>query len=91
MSNFFALHPSSFVALPQYQARVILADPLWYFENCSAKSGGMEPVAHYACMSLDDIQHMPVRELANPSGCLLIMWAIAPAQLQGYRVEMPAL
>lgn len=70
--------PSPFEALPQYQARVILADPPWYFRNFSARGEEKNPVAHYACMSLDDIQSLPVLELANPSGCALVMWATAP-------------
>lgn len=69
---------SPFGSLPQYDARVILADPPWKFENFSAKGEEKNPVAHYTCMSLDDIQALPVQELANPTGCALIMWATAP-------------
>jgi N6-adenosine-specific RNA methylase IME4 len=70
--------PSPFTSLPQYQARVILADPPWKYENFSAKGEAKNPVAHYACMTLADIQALPVRELANPDGCALVMWATAP-------------
>lgn len=78
MGDLFAREPSPFKALPQYQARVILADPPWYFENYSAKGEEKNPVAHYACMGLDEIQALPVMELANPNGCALVMWATAP-------------
>jgi N6-adenosine-specific RNA methylase IME4 len=69
---------SPFTALPQCQARVILADPPWYFANYSAKGEEKNPVKHYACMKLEDIQALPVLELANPEGCALVMWATAP-------------
>lgn len=69
---------SPFTALPEGRARVILADPPWYFRNFSAKGEAKNPVAHYACMDLSAIQALPVAELANPAGCALIMWATAP-------------
>ena len=70
--------PSPFSALPQYQARVILADPPWYFRNYSAKGEEKNPTAHYGCMDLAAIQALPVAELAHPGGCACIMWATAP-------------
>lgn len=76
--NLFAREPSPFLALPSYQARVILADPPWYFKNRSEKGEGKNPVQHYDCMELEEIQALPVLELANPNGCALIMWATAP-------------
>jgi hypothetical protein len=48
--NLFARERSPFVALPSYQARVILADPPWYFQNFSAKGEEKNPVAHYDWM-----------------------------------------
>lgn len=67
-----------FGELPQYRARVILADPPWYFANFSEKGEAKNPVAHYGCMSLEAIKALPVLELANPDGCALVMWATAP-------------
>jgi N6-adenosine-specific RNA methylase IME4 len=69
---------SPFADLPEFEARVILADPPWRFDNFSAKGEAKNPVAHYDCMTLADIQALPVRELANPAGCALVMWATAP-------------
>ena len=74
----FAEKPSPFLSLPSYQARVILADPPWLFANYSEKGEEKNPVAHYDCMPLEDIQALPVAELANPNGCALIMWAYTP-------------
>src|ERR1700679_61417 len=75
--SLFAREPSPFVALPQYQARVILADPPWYFKNFSKKGEEKNPVAHYDCMDLAAIKELPVSQLAAPDSAL-IMWATAP-------------
>ncbi|ARR53470.1 DNA methyltransferase [Rhizorhabdus wittichii DC-6] len=55
----------------------ILADPPWYFRNFSAAGEAKNPVAHYACMSTDDIAALPVSHLAAQD-CALFMWATAP-------------
>lgn len=55
----------------------IIADPPWYFRNYSAAGEEKNPVAHYACMSIDDIAALPVSQLAAPD-CALFMWATAP-------------
>ncbi|HET6606728.1 MAG TPA: MT-A70 family methyltransferase [Rhodopila sp.] len=70
--------PSPFLSLPELQARVILADPPWMFRNYSAKGEEKNPAAQYDCMSLDEIKALPVQELADPTGCVLVMWATAP-------------
>ncbi|WP_081849000.1 MT-A70 family methyltransferase [Acidiphilium angustum] len=64
--------------LPLFTARCILIDPPWYFANYSAKGEGKNPVAHYDCMDLNWIKAMPVRELADPTGCTVMCWATAP-------------
>ncbi len=56
---------------------VILADPPWRFALRSAKGEAKSPQAHYACMPLDDIQALPVSQLAAPDAAC-IMWATAP-------------
>ncbi len=55
----------------------ILADPPWYFRNFSAAGEAKNPVAHYSCMSTDDIAALPVSHLAAQD-CALFMWATAP-------------
>ncbi|WP_298281154.1 MT-A70 family methyltransferase [Acidocella sp.] len=71
--------PSSpFAALPERQARVILADPPWAFALYSARGEGKAPQHHYGCMPLTAIKALPVAELADPAGCALVMWATAP-------------
>ncbi|OYV33696.1 MAG: hypothetical protein B7Z80_23315 [Rhodospirillales bacterium 20-64-7] len=66
------------MSLPEYQARVIMCDPPWHFVNYSEKGEQKNPTAHYDCMPLDDIQALPVLELADPTGCALVMWATGP-------------
>lgn len=66
-----------FAPIRPLSARCILADPPWYFRNFSAKGEEKNPVAHYDCMSTDDIAALPVSQLAAPD-CALLMWATAP-------------
>lgn len=55
----------------------IIIDPPWYFRNYSAAGEVKNPVAHYDCMSADEIIALPVNQLAAPD-CALFMWATAP-------------
>ncbi|SDH93978.1 MT-A70 family methyltransferase [Roseospirillum parvum] len=56
---------------------LIYADPPWLFANYSSAGEAKNPLAHYACMGLDQIQALPVGHLAAPD-CLLAMWATFP-------------
>ena len=57
--------------------RAIMIDPPWRFKLYSAKGEAKSPQAKYKCMSLADIQSMPVGQLAAPD-CLLWLWATYP-------------
>jgi len=57
--------------------RVILADPPWAFATFSEKGLGKSPQGHYTCMSLAEIQALPVYTLAADD-CACVMWATAP-------------
>lgn len=67
----------AFGDLPMFGHGAILADPPWLFRNFSAKGEAKNPLAHYACMSTQDIAKLPVSQLAKPD-CALLMWATAP-------------
>lgn len=56
---------------------IILADPPWRFSSNSAAKPGKNPFRHYDCMSLADINALPVDDLAADNS-LLIMWTTAP-------------
>lgn len=55
----------------------IIADNPWRFMNYSAKGEAKNPVAHYDCMTLEQMKALPVNHLAAPD-CALFMWAVAP-------------
>lgn len=57
--------------------KTIYADPPWSY-NDSGCSGAAAPVYEGGTMSLEDIQELPVSEIANPSSCLLWMWTTWP-------------
>lgn len=59
--------------------RVIAADPPWHFKLFSEKTGvGRAPQRHYQCLSLKEIKALPVREITDPEGCVLFLWATNP-------------
>lgn len=58
--------------------RLILCDPPWSFQNWSAKGEKKNPNQHYPCMTLAEIQALPVSLLADPTGCALVLWATSP-------------
>lgn len=66
-----------FVGLTPGRYGAILADPPWRFFNRSAKGEKKNPVAHYPCMTIDQLAALPVAQLAAPH-CALVTWATAP-------------
>jgi N6-adenosine-specific RNA methylase IME4 len=55
----------------------IMADPPWRFIVRSEKGEGKSAQAHYDTMALDEINAMPVMDLAAPN-CVLWLWCTAP-------------
>ena len=56
---------------------IIYADPPWRYEVYSKKGLGRSAESHYPTMALEDIQALPVGELANMD-CILFMWTTIP-------------
>lgn len=54
--------------------RLIYADPPWKFSSGPSKN----PSRHYPTMSVEEICDLPVRDLAHPDGCRLLMWITVP-------------
>lgn len=54
---------------------LILADPPWKY-GAWPKRGNADN--HYPTMPGEDIAAMPVHELADPNGCVLLMWVTGP-------------
>lgn len=76
-------------ALPTVEGgfRLIYADPNWHFQTRSAKGRDRCPDArHYRTMSLDEIKAIPVADVANPKGSVLLLWAIDPMLPQALEV-----
>ena len=63
---------------------VILADPPWTFRTYSDKGGGRGP--SYPTMTLDELQALPVGELASPNAALFL-WCCWPSIFR----DVPAL
>lgn len=57
--------------------RVITADPAWRFQSNSKAKPGRNAMRHYDCMSLTEIEAMPVREIAAEDS-VLFMWITGP-------------
>lgn len=64
---------------------VIYTDPPWRFANFSRKGEGRNAVAHYDCMSFEQICALPVSELAAKD-CALFLWATDPLLPQALEV-----
>lgn len=56
---------------------VILADPPWHFRNWSETGERKNPVQHYSCMDIAEIEMLPVNQLAGKD-CVLWLWATFP-------------
>lgn len=54
---------------------LIMADPPWRYDMRSEKGDAKSPMAHYDCLSIEDIAQLPVSALAAPN-CLLWLWGL---------------
>lgn len=72
------------------QYRTILADPPWPFQWGGGKGGRRrrETELGYATMSVEEIAALPVREMADPSGCHLFLWATDEVYREGQAVHV---
>lgn len=62
--------------------KVILADPPWSYEVYSKKGKGRSAESHYKTMSKEDIQNLPVRDIAADD-CVLFLWVTYPCLIEG--------
>lgn len=56
---------------------IIYADPPWQYKVYSKKGLGRSAESHYPTMKLEDIQALPIGELAD-TDCILFMWTTIP-------------
>ena len=69
--------PAPFENLRMFGYNVIYADPPWAFTNRSPKGEGRNPNQHYSTMSIEQIEELPVRNLAAEN-CALFLWVTDP-------------
>ena len=55
--------------------KLIVADPPWQYTNANL-NGCAE--AHYDTTSTTNLATMPVPQIADESGCVLLMWVTGP-------------
>lgn len=65
--------------------KVIYADPPWHYRVYSQKGMGRSAESHYPTMSLEDIQALPVSEIADKD-CALFMWTTIPLLKESFSV-----
>lgn len=66
------------IPFPKKKYEIIYADPPWTFKTYSAKGVQQKSAAcHYRTMSKDDIQKLPVSDIAADD-CVLFLWATYP-------------
>lgn len=67
---------------PDKKYGVILADPPWSFRVWSDKGKSRSAEKHYQTMRKEDIQALPVQDIAADD-CVLFLWVTAPCLLEG--------
>lgn len=68
--------------LPERKYNIIYADPAWHYANYSELGENKSAEQHYTCMSIDDIQRLPVSQLAADN-CVLFLWVTFPLLKEG--------
>jgi N6-adenosine-specific RNA methylase IME4 len=77
--------PLMSVAPKSKHYRVIYADPPWTFATYSRKGKGRSPEAYYDCMSLAEIEALPVTEWAADD-CVLLLWVTDPLLEKAFQI-----
>lgn len=61
--------------------QIIYADPPWTYKVWSEKGTGRSASQHYKTMSKQDIQNLPIKDIADED-CMLFLWATYPCLLE---------
>lgn len=67
--------------------RIIAADPPWHFKSNSRANPGRNALRHYDCMSLADINALPVADIAAPDAALFL-WITGPFMAIGAHLDL---
>lgn len=69
------------------KASVVICDPPWNFaDTLSMSSVKRGAAANYKTMSIDDIISLPIKDIADPNGCVLALWVPSSLLAEGLRV-----
>ena len=63
--------------LPPGPFDVIHADPPWHFKSNSKARPGKNPLRHYNCMDLADVEAMPIASIVKDNA-VLFLWITGP-------------
>ena len=79
-----------FPELPNAEFDIIYADPPWHYKgqlqhNGAGKETTGGAIAHYGCVTLDDLMTLDVKSIAAKD-CLLFMWSSSPHLDQAIRL-----
>lgn len=67
--------------------QVIVSDPPWEFsDNLSMSDVARGASANYPVLDLEEIKKLPVKELADPNGCILALWVPSSLLQEGLDV-----
>jgi N6-adenosine-specific RNA methylase IME4 len=66
---------------------IICSDPAWDFSDALKHSDVNRGAAsNYPTLSIDDIKALPVKDIADPEGCLLALWCPSSLLKEGIEV-----
>lgn len=72
------------IQFPEKKYSIIYADPPWSY-NDKARAGKRGAEFKYSCMSLDDIEHLPIADITEENA-VLFMWVTMPMLGEGLAV-----
>lgn len=61
---------------------IIYADPPWTYKVWSKKGKGRSAESHYHCMTKEEIQNLPVKNICTDDA-VLFLWVTYPCLLEG--------
>lgn len=70
-----------------FRAQVIVCDPPWSFSDglkmSDVKRGAQ---SNYSTMNIQDLKNLPVKNIADPGGCLLALWCPSSFLKEGLEI-----
>lgn len=70
------------IPFPDKKYSIIYADPPWTYKTYSGKGKKRSAERHYSCMTKEEIQSLPVQNIAADD-CVLFLWVTFPTLEEG--------